>query len=138
MRISDWSSDVCSSDLDDPAQAGRSPHPGRLAGRPALRRRLTPTRKDGAVIADCAVYTDGVRRAGDLAVEDALEASHDPGSFVWIGLPEPSPEEFEAVRHQPGLHELAVEDAVATPQRPQLDGYVSDPFGVPKQSGKPH
>src|SRR3546814_12566329 len=61
-----------------------------------------------------------------------MEASHDPGSCVWIGLHEPSPEECEAVRHELGLHELAVEDAVAAHQRPKLEVYDSDLFVVLK------
>jgi magnesium transporter len=87
---------------------------------------------DGAVIVDCAVYDDGHRRAGTLAVEDALEAIEKPGSFVWIGLYEPTFEEFETVRHELGLHELAVEDAVAAHQRPKLEVYDRDLFVVLK------
>ena len=85
-----------------------------------------------AVIVDCAVYTDGHRRPGDLAVVDALEASTEPGSFVWIGLHEPTPQEFEAVRLELGLHPLAVEDAIAAHQRPKLEIYDDDLFVVLK------
>ena len=84
------------------------------------------------MIVDCAVYTEGRRREGILAVEDALEAAQDPGSFVWIGLHEPSHEEFELVRHELGLHELAVEDAVRAHQRPKLEVYGEDLFVVLK------
>jgi magnesium transporter len=87
---------------------------------------------DGAVIVDCAVYTNGVRRPGTLPVDDALEAAHDPDSFVWIGLYEPTPDEFEAVRRELGLHELAVEDAIAAHQRPKLERYDDDLFVVLK------
>src|SRR3546814_7878935 len=41
MRISDWSSDVCSSDLSCLARAGGGPHPCRLAVPPASRHRRT-------------------------------------------------------------------------------------------------
>jgi magnesium transporter len=84
------------------------------------------------VIVDCAVYTDGVRRPGELPLAQALEASNEPNSFVWIGLHEPSHGEFEAVREEFGLHELAVEDAVSAHQRPKLELYDGDLFVVLK------
>ena len=88
--------------------------------------------EDGGVIVDCAVYTDGKRRDGELPLEQALEAASEPDSFVWIGLHEPSHEEFEAVREEFGLHELAVEDAVNAHQRPKLEVYDGDLFVVLK------
>jgi Mg2+ and Co2+ transporter CorA len=88
--------------------------------------------EDGTVIVDCAVYTQGERRPGRLEVMDALEAASEPDSFVWIGLYEPTPREFEAVRVELGLHELAVEDAIAAHQRPKLEEYDDDLFVVLK------
>ena len=66
------------------------------------------------MIVDCAVYEDGVRREGELSLNDAFEAGRPENAFVWIGLHEPTEEEFAAVRAEFGLHELAVEpqDAV--------------------------
>ncbi len=84
------------------------------------------------MIVDCAVYTNGVRRAGRLDVIDALEAASEPDSFVWLGLHEPEMAEFEAVREEFGLHELAVEDAVKAHQRPKLEVYDQDLFVVLK------
>lgn len=84
------------------------------------------------MIVDCAVYTDGERRPGKLEVMDALEAASEPGSFVWIGLYEPTEDEFDAVRTELGLHELAVEDAIAAHQRPKLEVYDGDLFVVLK------
>ena len=78
------------------------------------------------MIIDCAVYTDGQRRPGALEVEEALEATDDPRSFVWIGLHEPTPAEFDAVRGELELHELAVEDALQAHQRPKLEVYDDD------------
>jgi|AntDryMetagUQ255_1029468.scaffolds.fasta_scaffold00943_6 magnesium transporter len=75
------------------------------------------------MIVDCAVYEDGCRRNGDLALDDAFEAGRDDDAFVWIGLHEPTSEEFEAVRLEFGLHELAVEDAIKAHQRPKLEVY---------------
>jgi magnesium transporter len=90
-------------------------------------------RDDGPVIVDAAVYdASGHRRPGAVAVADALAAASDPGAFVWIGLFEPSTEEFEEVRHELGLHELAVEDAIRAHQRPKLEVYDEDLFVVLK------
>jgi magnesium transporter len=87
---------------------------------------------DGRVIVDCAVYTNGARRPGRLELMDALDAASEPDSFVWIGLHEPEEAEFEAVRKEFGLHELAVEDAVNAHQRPKLEVYDEDLFVVLK------
>jgi len=75
------------------------------------------------VIVDCAVYEGGRRRDGDLRLEDAFEAAHEPGAFVWIGLYEPSESELDSVKREFDLHELAVEDAVKAHQRPKLEVY---------------
>ena len=75
------------------------------------------------MIVDCAVYRDGTRQGRSLALEDAFEAAAEPGSFVWIGLHEPSSEEFEAVAKEFELHPLVVEDAVNAHQRPKVEVY---------------
>jgi magnesium transporter len=75
------------------------------------------------MIVDCAVYQEGRRRPGELPLELACEASHDANAFVWIGLYEPTEEEFDAVRREFDLHELAVEDAITAHQRPKLEAY---------------
>ena len=84
------------------------------------------------MIVDCAVYDDGKRREGVIPLETALEAANEPGSFTWIGLHQPTPSEFYAVRQEFGLHELAVEDAVKAHQRPKLEVYGTDIFVVLK------
>jgi magnesium transporter len=75
------------------------------------------------VIVDCAVYEQGHRRDGRLALEDAHEAAQEDGAFVWIGLAEPTAEEFDAVSREFELHELAVEDAIEAHQRPKIEVY---------------
>jgi magnesium transporter len=82
------------------------------------------------VIVDCAIYEDGMRRTGDLPLGDAARAASDahPG-FVWLGVYEPTAEEFDAIRREFDLHELAVEDAVKAHQRPKLELY-GDPLFV--------
>lgn len=77
-----------------------------------------------AVIVDCAVYTHGKRRPGELKVDDALEAARSAeDTFVWIGLHEPTHDEFDAVAAEFELHPLAVEDAVSAHQRSKLEHY---------------
>ena len=75
------------------------------------------------MIVDCAVYEDGSRCAGDLPLADAGAAAQRDGSFVWIGVYEPSEDEFDAVRREFDLHELAVEDAIDAHQRPKVERY---------------
>jgi magnesium transporter len=84
------------------------------------------------VIVDMAVYDNGVRRPGELALNDAFESIRQPGSFAWIGLFEPTESEFDAVRREFDLHELAVEDAVKAHQRPKLETYGDSLFVVLK------
>jgi magnesium transporter len=84
------------------------------------------------VIVDMAVYKDGVRRPRELRLDDAFEACREPGAFAWIGLVEPTEAEFDAVRSEFGLHELAVEDAIEAHQRPKLETYEDSVFVVLK------
>ena len=62
------------------------------------------------MIVDCAIYEDGRRTATTTSVEEALAGARDCGGFVWIGLHEPTAEEFERVADVFDLHPLAVED----------------------------
>jgi magnesium transporter len=84
------------------------------------------------VIVDSAVYEGGRRRDGDLDVHDAMEACHEPDCFTWIGLYEPTEEEFESIRSEFDLHPLAVEDAIHAHERPKLEIYDEMVFIVLK------
>jgi magnesium transporter len=84
------------------------------------------------VIVDCALYEDGKRRPGDLSLDELSSACHEKNAFVWIGLYEPTEEEFDAVRREFELHELAVEDAITAHQRPKLELYDDMVFVVYK------
>jgi magnesium transporter len=86
------------------------------------------------VIIDCAVYSDGRREPGELSLEKIGAASQRPDAFVWIGLYEPSAEEFETVAREFQLHELVVEDAVVAHQRPKLEMYDDLIFVVLKSA----
>jgi magnesium transporter len=76
-------------------------------------------------IVDLALYKDGQRK-DDVALDDAFEACRAPGAMVWIGLYEPTEDEFDSVRREFSLHELAVEDAMNGHQRPKLEVYSED------------
>jgi magnesium transporter len=84
------------------------------------------------VLVDCAVYEKGRRRPGELALEDTYEAARRDGAFAWLGLYEPTEEEFDSVRREFDLHELAVEDAIKAHQRPKLEVYGDSLFLVLK------
>jgi magnesium transporter len=86
----------------------------------------------GRMIVDLAVYTDGQRRPGEVDFDQAFEAGREPDSFVWIGLFEPTEDEFAAVREEFNLHELAVEDAIKAHQRPKMEVYDDSLFIVLK------
>jgi len=84
------------------------------------------------VIVDSALYVDGRRVEGRLALEHVPAACQQPDAFIWLGLFEPTTEEFDAVREAFNLHELAVEDAVKAHQRPKLEVYDDSLFLVLK------
>ena len=63
-----------------------------------------------------------------VAVDGSVRAPLPPGSFDWIGVAEPSPEEMELLRRQFGLHPLAVEDALSPSQLPKVDAYGKQLF----------
>src|SRR4029453_8807216 len=82
------------------------------------------------MIVDRAIYRDGRRTAepDDFAALHA--ACQTEGAVAWLGLYEPSKEEFSSVAREFGLHELAVEDAVKAHQRPKLERYGDTAFLV--------
>ena len=62
-----------------------------------------------AVIINRAIYVDGVRStAGDVPLDEMFEASRAVGGMTWIGMAQPSKEDFEQVAAEFGLHPLAV------------------------------
>jgi magnesium transporter len=78
----------------------------------------------GRAIVDCALYEEGERRGGKVALEEALEtAAGCRDGFVWIGLHDPGPSVVEAVGEHFRLPPLAVEDAVHAHQRAKLEVY---------------
>ena len=86
------------------------------------------------VIVDQALYIEGARRpCGDLSDElAALRQQGSPGSFLWIGLKNPTQAEFDDVNEELQLHALAVEDAIQGRQRAKVELYDTSVFVVLK------
>ncbi|MFI6468908.1 MULTISPECIES: magnesium and cobalt transport protein CorA [unclassified Streptomyces] len=86
----------------------------------------------GSAVVNCAVYVDGVRQKDDCPVDEALRRVRKlgDGAFVWIGLHEPTQEEFAGLAELFALHPLAVEDAVTAHQRPKVVPYDDILFSV--------
>ncbi|MGW6604310.1 magnesium and cobalt transport protein CorA [Streptomyces sp. NPDC055036] len=115
----------------------------RAAVRPALRKpkpayskydTYDATRDPSAssAVVDCAVYRDGRRVTENPCVtpHEAMLRVREGGGFAWIGLHEPTEEEFAGIAAEFGLHPLAVEDAVHAHQRPKLERYDDTLFTV--------
>jgi magnesium transporter len=83
-------------------------------------------------VVDCALYENGKRSGGRLSLEEAGDLARGDGRFVWLGVVEPTSEEFEAIAARFGLHELAVEDAIKAHQRPKVELYGDTLFVVVK------
>ncbi len=86
------------------------------------------------MIVDNAIYVDGRRSETPDSLEQTYEACREKDGFAWIGLYEPSEEEFESVAGEFDLHELAVEDAITAHQRPKIERYGDSVFVVLKSA----
>lgn len=84
-------------------------------------------------IINCAAYADG-RRIADVELNKVHEVLKDAGQFVWIGLHEPTEQVLEIVQHEFNLHDLAIEDAHHTHQRPKVELYGDSVFIVLRTS----
>jgi len=81
------------------------------------------------------VYSDGVRLAqpSSLAATYALlreRGEEHTGDLAWIGLVRPDESDLASLAAEFDLHELAIEDAVETHQRPKLERYGKTLFVV--------
>jgi magnesium transporter len=83
------------------------------------------------VIVDSAIYVDG-RRSAPYPLEKIYEVSHERGGYAWIGLDDPTEDEFNAVANEFRLHELAVKEAIKPHQRPKIERYGDSLFVVLK------
>jgi magnesium transporter len=83
------------------------------------------------VIVDSAIYVDG-RRTAEAPLEEIHETSRAKGGFAWVGLYEPTEDEFRSVAGEFGLREWAIKDAIKPHQRPKLERYDEMVFVVLK------
>ncbi|WP_415288732.1 magnesium and cobalt transport protein CorA [Brevundimonas sp. S1H14] len=74
------------------------------------------------------VYKDGKRVREAPLTDQGLALAE--GEYLWIGLHEPSDEEFDVLVRRFHLHPLAVEDALTAHQIPKLEVYGSELFIV--------
>lgn len=104
--------------------------------RPSVRRtpRTGPSTRRRSHLVDCAVYVNGIRRAGAESPAEAIALAWAAGdsAFVWLGLHEPDAAELTDLAELLGLHPLAVEDAIHAQQRPKLERYDDTLFAVLK------
>jgi magnesium transporter len=84
------------------------------------------------MIVDNAIYVDGRRAAEPASLEETYKACREHHGLAWIGLYEPTEEEFSSVAEEFGLHPLVVEDAIKAHQRPKLERYGEALFVVLK------
>ena len=84
------------------------------------------------MIVDNAIYVGGRRAAEPASLEETYESCREQHGLAWIGLYEPTEEEFSSVAEEFGLHPLAVEDAIKAHQRPKIERYGETLFTVLK------
>jgi len=70
----------------------------------------------------CQVYRDG-QAPREIAFKDISEHISDTHNFLWIELQTPSSELLSQLGLELDLHELSLEDALTTHQRPKLEEY---------------
>jgi magnesium transporter len=72
---------------------------------------------------DQAIYRDGRRLPCTSLEADLARLRAEEDGFLWIGLKDPSDDEFALVNRGLELHPLAVEDAVSGDQRAKVEEY---------------
>jgi magnesium transporter len=82
------------------------------------------------MILDSAIYVDGRRAVEPASLQETYQACRKQQGLAWIGLYEPTEEEFSSMAEEFGLHPLAVEDAIKAHQRPKLERYGETLFVV--------
>ncbi|MEU5895456.1 MULTISPECIES: magnesium and cobalt transport protein CorA [Streptomyces] len=85
----------------------------------------------GSSVVNCVTYREGVRQPPGRDLVESVERIRKTGDgFVWLGLHEPTEDEFADIADLFGLHPLAVEDAVHAHQRPKVERYDQTLFAV--------
>ncbi|GAA3306666.1 magnesium and cobalt transport protein CorA [Streptomyces cinereospinus] len=85
----------------------------------------------GSSVVNCVAYEEGTRLPLDGDLVDTVERVRKHGAgFVWLGLHEPTNQEFAGMAGLFDLHPLAVEDAIEAHQRPKVERYGETLFAV--------
>jgi magnesium transporter len=74
------------------------------------------------------LYRGGVLVKEDFPVSEVSDCVAEDGVCVWIDLVGADGADLGVIANELGLHELAVEDALTTHQRPKLDRYATHDF----------
>jgi magnesium transporter len=74
----------------------------------------------GAII-DCLLFHDST--AQSIAFDDISEHVTRPDHFIWVELESPDSGTVARLGEEFGLHELALEDAISSHQRPKIEEY---------------
>ena len=82
------------------------------------------------MIVDYALYRDGIRYTEPSNLPELIATAKTDGGFVWVGLAEPTQEEFDMIVGDFRFHPLAIEDAISAKQRPKFEEYPGLQFCV--------
>jgi len=75
------------------------------------------------MIVDYALYQNGVRYSEPSNLQEMITKARNGEGFIWLGLAEPTENEFQKVVGDFRFHPLAIEDAVTAHQRPKYEEY---------------
>jgi magnesium transporter len=81
------------------------------------------------MLINCVAYQEG-KKLKDISIEEISDYLEIPGCFVWVALQDAELAELEKMREEFDLHDLAVEDAWHSHQRPKIDEYGDSVFAV--------
>ncbi|MBU3735223.1 MAG: magnesium and cobalt transport protein CorA [Candidatus Planktophila sp.] len=82
------------------------------------------------MIVDYALYQNGVRYNQPSNLPELITKAKTEGGFVWLGLAEPTQDEFDKIVGDFRFHPLAIEDAINAKQRPKFEEYPGLQFCV--------
>ena len=75
------------------------------------------------MIVDYALYQNGIRYTQPSNLTELIQKAKSDGGFVWLGLAEPTENEFNKIVGDFKFHPLAIEDAITAHQRPKFEEY---------------
>lgn len=75
------------------------------------------------MIVDYALYQNGIRFTEPSNLPELISMARNGEGFIWLGLAEPTEDEFQKVVGDFRFHPLAIEDAVTAHQRPKFEEY---------------